>query len=312
MKHRLLVLFSAVSLLSSIGCTQPQAGANSSLPAKAPGRYVESLTSAGIPRSYILRVPRGYDGKKRLPLVVLLHGWTGSAKTSEMSTRMGIKAQQEDFVLAIPDGLGNPQGWNAGFIDLSGKKQDDVAFIDKLIEQVESEVGIDPDRVYVAGHSNGAMMTNLIGAKLSHKVAAIAAVAGSIGVPKKEGGFNSIPEPVGPVSVLLIHGKQDKMVQYESTAQALLHVIGAMDSAKWWAKNNGCKLEPKETTSTNANIITTTFERGKDRTEVSLISILNGTHDWPGGIGLNGVEMATGLNATDVIWDFFKSHPKKH
>ena len=308
--HRALGFFAALFVLSSIGCAQTPTPTAIKLPAKDPGRYVESLSSGGLNRSYILRVPKAYDGTKALPLVIVLHGWTSNAKAAETSTRMGEESDLNGFVMVAPDGLGAPQGWNAGFIDLSGKKQDDVAFIDALIDRVESEVGIDPDRVFVAGHSNGAFLAHFLGARLSNRIAAIAAVAGTIGVPSKDGGFKTIPEPGGPISVLLIHGKRDPMVQYDSHSTALLHAVGAMDSAKWWAQHDGCIMTPTETTGGNGNVITDTFTGGKNGTEVTLLSIGNGLHDWPGGYSRDGLESTTGVNAADLIWAFFKSHPR--
>lgn len=309
MSHRILGLF-AFCLVVTVGCSQTPPPV-AKLPAKSPGRYVESLNRDGMTRTYILRVPKAYDATKPLPLVVALHGWMGRASDFELTSNMAQESEKEGFVMVAPNGAGNPQGWNAGFIDLSGKNLDDVKFIDELIDKVESEVGIDTDRVFVAGHSNGAFMAHFLGARLSTKLAAIAAVAGTIGVPVKDGGFNTIPEPVAPVSVLLIHGRQDRMVQYDSKSSALLHDVGALDSAKWWAKEDGCAPTPTETRSANANVVTDTFSGGRSGTEVVLISIANGVHDWPGRTTDEGVDTLTGVDAAQVIWDFFKTHPKK-
>jgi len=309
--QRLLGPLFAVFVLSSTGCGQSTPAAVK-LPAKDPGRYVERMTVGGFDRSYILRVPRAYDGTKPLPLVIVLHGWTASARIAEQATHMGEESDKEGFVMVAPDGVGSPQGWNAGFINLSGKQVDDVKFIDALLDKVESEVGIDTDRVFVAGHSNGAFLANLLAARLSTRVAAIASVAGTVGVPSKDGGFKIIDPAVGPVSVMLIHGKMDRMVQYASTDVALLHGVGAMESAKWWAKQDGCSLTPTESKSPNGYVVTDTFPGGKNGTEVTLVSISNGTHDWPGGISRDGPETKTGVNAASLIWDFFKSHPKVH
>jgi polyhydroxybutyrate depolymerase len=90
-----------------------------------------------------------------------------------------------------------------------------------------------------------------------------------------------------------------------------LHDVGAMESAKWWATRDGCSITPSETTSPNGNVITDTFSGGKNGTEVTLISIANGVHDWPGGLTRQGPETTTGVNAADLIWDFFVAHPKR-
>jgi polyhydroxybutyrate depolymerase len=264
---------------------------------KAPGRYAESVTVGGMKRAYILRVPKAYDATKPLPLVVLLHGWTSNATTMEQVTKFAAKSEGEGFILATPEGLGERQGWNVGWIDLSFKGQDDVAFLTSLLDNVEKEVGVDPQRIYVAGHSNGAFLANLVGARLSKRIAAFASVAGTIGMPAAKGQAQKlIPTPASPLSVLLIHGKKDAMVAYATSAQALLVGFGAQDSAKWWARNIGASGEP--TLNGDGDVVTETYKNGRDNTEVELVSIANGSHNWPS-------------IATDLIWDFFKAHPKK-
>ncbi len=307
---RPLPLLVALALICPcVGCAQTKPAV---LPAKAPGRYFERFVSGGNNRSYILRVPRAYDGTRPLPLVVALHGWLESARVADESMRMGEESEKGGFVMVAPNGLGNPQGWNAGFIDLSGKHVDDVAFINALIDRVETEVGIDPDRVYVAGYSNGAFLAHLLGSRLAGRLAAIAAVAGTVGVVKDGGGYNTIPEPTAPISVLVVHGRQDRMVQYDSHSQALLRGVGALDSARWWAQRDGCTMTPSETVSSNRNVVTDTFSGGKNGTEVAFVSIVNGTHQWPGGLTDQGPETATGVNAADLVWNFFAAHPKHH
>jgi polyhydroxybutyrate depolymerase len=283
---------------------------------KAPGRYIETLSSGGKTRKYILRVPKGYDGSRTLPVVMVLHGWTGSADAAELYTRMGDKADKEGFVAVFPDGLGNPgfQGWNVGWINLTGVNPapDDVSFLTSVLDQVEKEVNADKSREFVVGHSNGAFMANLLGAKLGSRLAAIASMAGTIGLsPDKE-----IPAPTAPVSVLLLHGKADKMVGYDISATALLRPIGAVDSAKFWAKADGCDLTPTTTKSPDGKVVTDRYSGGKNSTEVELVSVEGAPHDWWGGLMRNSEGAPVGVPTygapvADLVWEFFRTHPKK-
>ena len=273
---------------------------------------MEHVKSGDLDRTFFLHVPPGYDGLKPIPVVVVLHGWTASAEMAEVYTRMAEEGDAKGFATAFPEGAGNAgaQGWNAGFMNLSGVNNiDDVGFIAKILDQVEGELNVNRKREYVCGHSNGAFLSNFIGSRLANRIAAIGSVAGTIGVGNKD-----IPEPVGPVSVILIHGKKDTMVAYGKGSHALLNGVGAEDSARWWAQRDGCSLVPAVTQ--NPNVTYTLYSGGKSGTEVELVSIANGSHSWPGGYHFDdnhqpALETETGVSAADLLWSFFMAHPKQ-
>lgn len=297
MRSRILSL--ALGWLAILGCQGASLHAPvAALPEKTPGRYQEQLPHDGLTRSFLLDVPKAYDASRRLPLVVLLHGWMGNARTIAAYSGFQALAEKQGFVLATPEGLGNPQGWNAGFLDLSGKNRpDDVGFVAKMLDQVENEVGIDPERVFVVGHSNGAMLAHYVAAKLSDRIAAIGAVAGTVGLPGQRGAADStIPTPTSPVSVILLHGNADRVVTYDKDHPGLLRSIGAPDSAKWWATRNGCSVVPSKS-EPEAGRIFQTYAKGKNGCEVTLVTFDKGSHDWPSG-------------GADIIWKFLTDHPR--
>lgn len=264
-----------------------------------PGRYVKSIKEGDLTRSYVLRVPKAYDNKTKLPVVVLLHGWTGSADDVETRTRFGIKADQEGFILAVPDGtegIGNLKGWNCGFLNLGVPKADDVKFVGDILDATEKDLFVDTDRVFVAGHSNGAMMAYDLGAKLSDRIAAIAVVSGTIGTDKEH-----VSEPATPVSAIIFHGRKDDTVPYDATSKGLIACTAAPDSAKWWADRDGCK-PASHSSSNGGNVVVDDYTDGRNSSEVELVSIGDGGHAWP----------KLAVAATDMIWDFFKAHPKHH
>ena len=271
-----------------------------------PGRYEKDLSSGGVSRHYILRVPKEAKSDKALPLVIVLHGWTASARLAEIYTGMGTAAKGRGYVVAFPDGLGSRPGWNAGFIDLSGQGKDDVAFVNSVIDEIESQNNIDPKRIYVCGHSNGAFLSHFVGAKIGHRLAAIGAVAGTIGLPRTG---RQIPDPEVPLSAILIHGQQDQMVAYDSSSRAVMKGYGAVESAKWWAEKDGCRAQAE--VNTTQNVVTTTYRGGKQGTEVVLVSLPNGTHNWPGGQTVSGPETTSGANAAMLLLDFFDHHVRR-
>jgi len=270
-------------------------------PPVEPGQYVKTIQEGDLARTYILRVPKNYDGKTNLPLVVLFHGWTGSAEDVEANTGFGDKADREGFILAIPngtEGVGGLRGWNCGFLDLGKPKADDVKFTTDVLDQVERDLCVDPNRVYVAGHSNGAMMAYDLGAKLSGRIAAIAVVSGTIGIPGSQ-----VADPEGPVSAIILHGKEDPTVPYDASHEGLIKAIPAPESAKWWAEKDGCK-PPVESTAKDELI--EDYTGGRNGAEVEFVTILDGKHAWPGGGRTHPA-----ISATDMVWDFFRAHPKQ-
>lgn len=282
--------------------------APASKPHIEPGRYEKTIKVDGIERSYILRVPKQYDNKTSLPVVFVYHGWTSTAKQAEAYTQFGAKSEKEGFILVVPDGtegINKLRGWNCGFLNLGNPDADDVKMTSDILDSLERDMYVDEKRVYVAGHSNGAMMAYDLGAKLSDRIAAIAVVSGSIGTAR-----NHIDKPTAPVSAIILHGTADPTVPYDSNTKALIQTTSAPDSAKWWAEQDGC-APVKRTEEQDGRIKIDLYPGGKSGAEVELISIKDGGHMWPNTLGLRGPGSAADFPATDRIWDFFKSHPKK-
>ena len=233
----------------------------------------------------------------------MLHGWTASGALAEIYTKMAEGADKRGYVSVFPDGLGQTKGWNAGFIDLSGQKKNDVQFVGDLIDEVSREVKIDPNRIYVCGHSNGAFLTHAVGAELGGRLAAIGAVAGTIGIPRAQ---THIPDPKSPLSVMIIHGKLDPTVAFSSDSKALLKGYGAEESAQWWAEKDGIALAPRK--SKADRIETTTYRSGTTGPEVTLVTSETGVHSWPGGLTEKGQETQFGASAVDLLFGFFDRH----
>ncbi|RYG46680.1 hypothetical protein EON79_09505 [bacterium] len=292
-------------LIPVAGCAQTPVLGATSLPTIAPGRYERTMVSGGVTRKFILRVPKAYDASKPVPLVIVLHGWTSTAAAMESYSGMAEEAEKRGYVSVFPDGLGQSQGWNAGFIDLSFQKKDDIGFIGELMTETGKQVGIDPKRIYVCGHSNGAFLTYAVGAKYGDKIAAIGAVAGTIGLPKSTG-KNMIPDPAAKLSVIAIHGRLDPTVGYGGgTVQALLQGVGAQDAATWWAEKVGAK-DP-QTQDTYG--VETKIWRSPEGYDVELVSFAKGKHEWPGS--LNRSTATDSMRAEKILMNFFDAHPKK-
>ena len=268
------------------------------------GNKSGSLDIGGRTRRYFLHAPPGYDGKKPLPLVLVLHGGGQSPESAERMSGMSAKADKEGFLAVYPSGTGRSSRmptWNSG--NCCGyamqNNVDDVTFLRALIDQLEHDYSVDPRRIFVTGISNGGMMSYRIGCELADKIAAIAPV---------EGAQNIDCRPSGPVSVIVFHGSADRLVPFNGGSTPFQ--IGpkrsdnsVANAVAFWVKNDGCSPNPKHEENSAAH--TDIYSGCKNGTGVALYAIQGGRHLWPGSrIRGNSVP------ATDLMWSFFVQHPK--
>lgn len=266
------------------------------------GTLERKLTVGDAERSYLVHVPKRYDARQQVPLVLMLHG-RGSSGRQAASRYYGWKplSEKHGFVVVFPEALGRPKSWKPSW---GGRKTSDGTFLDKLIDSLSTEFKIDRARVFMTGHSSGGIMSFSFAATHSDKVAAIAPVAGTIGT---ESGRRTltVPKPKGPVPVVSFHGMNDKVVPYDKERgknAAYNMLVSAPKSAGFFAKHNGCADKPLRKDLENGKVHVDTWGGGK--AEVVLYSIEGAGHAWPSG-------RRGGIDATKLAWAFFEKHSPK-
>jgi polyhydroxybutyrate depolymerase len=262
----------------------------------AAGETIETMTSGGVDRSYILHVPPQYDGRREMPLVLTLHGFGSNARQQIIYSQMGAKGDAEGFITVSPDGTGTPQHWN--YPGLGGA--DDVAFIGSLLDKLESDLCIDPKWVFVTGMSNGAAFSSFIACAMPDRITAIAPVAATA-YPLTCGASRAIP-------VISFRGTEDPCVPYSGgTSQCgqMLPVKPAEDAARQWAEHDGCNLTPAAQPYSE-HVRTIAYSECDGDAAVVLFVVEGGGHTWPGSIDVPRLGPTTHeVNATDQIWEFF-------
>ncbi|MBK9585545.1 MAG: polyhydroxybutyrate depolymerase [Alphaproteobacteria bacterium] len=271
-----------------------------------------TMTHDGVERYYTLHVPpRVLGSKKKVPLVLMLHGGGGNDSNGVKMSQFSKKADAEGFIVAYPSGSGRfkkvLKTWN--FWHCCGyameNNTDDAGFLNALIDHLVENYPVDPDRVLVTGMSNGAMMSHRTGIELSGKVAAIAPVVGTV--------FGDEPRAKGPVAAFIINGTADKHIKMDG-GKNVSRIQDAWDGtpmkpalwqSEYWAKRNGCKPKP-EKIQYKKDVILYDYHcpQGKD---VRHMIIEGGGHSWPGGrAGRKKADAPSqALNATDEMWAFF-------
>jgi polyhydroxybutyrate depolymerase len=316
-----------VSVLSAAGC-----GGCGELSLQTPD---------GRTRTYRLHVPE--SAPARAPLVLALHGGGGNAESTQNTLGLDAIADVEGFVVAYPNGTGKKILGKAFFTwnsdeqccgDAVDDNIDDVGFLKQLISQLEDDVGIDPDRVYVTGLSNGGNMSHRMACEAADVVAAVA----PMGSPQ----VIASCAPSRPVPVMIVHGTDDQCAPFEDAdtcggcfAQALeesgigeadtedtfTNCEGAASQAALWRGHNGCG-ETSVRTLERGDVACDTFADGCAGADVTLCTVTGGGHTVPGSeYGCNPDRdfcqtfmRTVGRISDDMslrdVWDFFEAHPR--
>jgi polyhydroxybutyrate depolymerase len=285
----------------------------------------EQLQIGGLARTFLVHLPPAYDGKTKMPAVIVLHGAGGTGAGTRGETGWNAEADREGLIVAYPDGtradmnarprfLLNPQTWN----DFSGRgnsgrrNADDIGFISALIDHLESAYAADPDRIYVTGFSNGASMTWAVGVKLSDRVAAIAPVSGHLWI--KNATLKA------PLPALFIIGTADPLNPIAGGDVKLPWGITqyhppVAQSLDEWRRLDGCAGDAK-TLSDAGGVKEVEWSKCPRGGVLEYVTIDGMGHVWPGGhsrLPEKWVGKPTDkLDATEFIWQFFKAHPKMH
>jgi polyhydroxybutyrate depolymerase len=255
----------------------------------------EQIISGGVSRHYIIHVPAGYQPNAAVPLIINFHGLTSNSRQEEALTGMSVKADREDFIVVYPDGL------NATWYTGPGPDgQRDRQFVRDLISSLESQFSIDPKRIYATGISNGGGMTDRVGCTMADIIAAIAPDSGAYN-------FWQDCSPSRPMPVLAFHGLDDNIVPYTGGDPKMMEPP-IPDWAAAWADRDGCASAPVKTTPVDT-VTVQTWSGCQGNAEVILYTLADHGHSWPGSPVMPKAITSQAINATDVIWDFFKAHP---
>ncbi|MBX3084909.1 MAG: hypothetical protein KF716_24960 [Anaerolineae bacterium] len=301
----LVILISLMLVVQAAPTHAVQAAAACPSPAIAvkTGQSDERLTVQGLNRRYLLYIPATYDPKLPTPLVFSIHGFASNPEQQQAYSHWETVADKEPLIVVYPQGTGLPSRWNAGDSSYIGASTvDDVGFLRQVVATISETVCIDPTRIYVSGLSNGGGMSNRMACQASDMIAAMGSVAGA---------YSPVDCKITrPVPVIAFHGTTDPIVDYHGNASQNFPDIASW--AKEWAERDGCSLTPAKIAATgDASGIR--YTNCKDDAEVVLYTIDDGGHTWPGGgleFGFLG-KTSKDIDATAVMWDFFKQHPMK-
>ena len=255
----------------------------------------------GRKRVYYLHLPPKLTA--HAPLVFVLHGYGGDAKSMIAYSKMNEIANQHGFAVCYPQGnfgKDKKNSWNAGY---SNDEVDDVKFLTKLAQFLQKENQLSTRNTFCTGMSNGADMSYVLACQAPEVFAAIAPVAGCM----MQSTLDACQSAKG-VPVFEIHGTADAITKWEGDAnysEKYGGYLGTREIIDFWKKKNACTTTKMDTLfdfnpSDGSYVVSEKHTGGADNQEVRLYQLINGKHDWPGTWGNQD------FVASEVIWSFFE------
>ena len=316
------IALAAIGLLSAAGCGVGQVatvedGLGNTIPAFRTGMQERRFQLDGLNRSYLLYIPvSAGDGEMR-PLVLVLHGGGGTARGLPRLTnrRWNALAEQFGFYLVYPNA--HDRFWDFGEGRISERLEqrvDDGAYFRTLLDELQSGLAIDRDRVFATGISRGGQASYFLACRFPGQFRAIAPVV----MPLPDYLEDDCRREDPPVGLALFNGTEDPLVPYDGGWITFGNdrrdmVLSTDDTVALWRARNGCRPAADRTriidTADDGMQVIRNDWTSCSGAPVTLYRIEGGGHTYPSG-RRSLLELVVGpvnqdINAADETWAFF-------
>uniref|UniRef100_A0AAU2UXU2 RICIN domain-containing protein n=1 Tax=Streptomyces sp. NBC_00003 TaxID=2903608 RepID=A0AAU2UXU2_9ACTN len=247
-----------------------------------------TIQSGGQTRSYILRIPAGYDSNHPYRLVFGFHWRGGTANDVDSGGTDGYNWSYYGL-RRLADNANNstifvaPQGNGNGWANPGGQ---DVAFVDAMVSQLEGGLCVDTTQLFSAGFSYGGAMSYALACSRATVFRAVAVYSGA-----NLSGCNGGTQPIAYMG---LHGLRDNV----------LPISSGRELRDTFVRTNGCTPQnPPEPANGSLTHIITTYSGCKSGYPVVWAAFDGAGHD-PGPIdGSTGDGWHTWTSA--AVWQFF-------
>jgi polyhydroxybutyrate depolymerase len=247
------------------------------------------------------------------PTVLVLHGAFGSGRGAARTTGFTEAAARRGFTSVFPSGIG--RRWHYGPA-VRGADPDDLGFLSALVDQLVAGGAADPRRIYLAGISNGGMMTFAMVCKSGQLFAGAATIIANMPTDL----YPCVPEPMPWV---MINGTADPVMPYAGGITgrrgAGREVWSAEQTAEFLARSNGCnptpdsQALPRRGGNGQTAVTRITWSGSPAGRSVTLYRVDGGGHTVPGGASSLREEQlgptSQDIGAAEVIIDTFACDP---
>ena len=165
-------------------------------------------------REYYVSLPE--DTSKPFPIIINFHGFLSHAMDQQGFSQMDHYAHQNGIGVIYPEGV--KRSWNVGKAILND--ENDIGFVNALIDSVSSKYNIDSNRIYACGFSNGGTFSYELMCGLSNKIAAFGSVGGNFSINE-----NRLCNIDREIPLIHIHGTRDRLQKYNHSDGDFLSTI---------------------------------------------------------------------------------------
>ena len=220
-------------------------------------------------------------------------------------SQMDNYAHQNGIGVIYPEGV--KRSWNVGKAILND--ENDIGFVNALIDSVSLKYNIDSNRIYACGFSNGGTFSYELICGLSNKIAAFGSVGGNFSINE-----NRLCNIDREIPLIHIHGTRDRLQKYNHSDGDFLSTI---ESVNYWAKYNQLDKKVVENIEDfhkkdGTTVEKHTYSKNNSNTQVIHFKVVKGGHLWLGSpiadwltlrlfFGRNNHE----INSSKEIVDFF-------
>jgi polyhydroxybutyrate depolymerase len=144
---------------------------------------------------------------------MIFHGYSGNALNTIKTTNFNQLADKNGFIACYPQGLidkDNNAFWQVGYTFHKDLNVDDVKFIQKLIEKLQSEFQLSKKNVFMTGFSNGGDFCNLLSCETDGLFRATAPIISCF----MQEIFNNC-QYANPMPTLMLNGTKDSITFWD-------------------------------------------------------------------------------------------------
>jgi polyhydroxybutyrate depolymerase len=242
-------------------------------------------------------------------MIVALHAAARSPQDMRATTGLSPRALAKGYAVIYPQATGGAKraSWNGLYCcgDAQVNQVDDIGFLDTVIADAVVRFDLAPDRVYLTGMSNGAVMAETYAFRRAAKIKAVAGVAGTVDLNRTR---------ARAVPLLHIHGTLDRMVPYDQ-GYGTEHLDTpftpvAVEIAEMVAAFGELAVSSRriDRVKDGTSVVEDNYNDAAGVTQVRLLTVIGGQHVWPEP-GRRGLGNTQDISATAEILRFFEGHP---